>query len=475
MHKTAKFVPQKNRLLLRAISLFLVMAFGSQELAIAAPGQAGTPLESPLQMISQNPSLFEAPLEFVSMKEVHPGNNGSLIILIEDAHSNYSAQKNLANALDAIMTKYGVSLVLSEGGSEDCSLTALKKIAPPEVWKKIAKSYLLQGKIAGEEYLNLISDHPMKIMGLEDIPLYLKSVQNYANLADKRQLNLNYLKEIRGALGKLKNKLYPEELKQYEKLTAGSLQPAADQNFETRFKMLLELATKKNVDLSSFPNVMKLTELQLKEKLINFEAANLEQAALFDEISKKAPNEIPRLAALARDDSTKKLFLLSHFENTLNISKQNNINVKQYPNWLAYGDYLKDFAALDLDRTLEELTKAEDKTYAQLLLTEDERLVRAIDRYLGLLESAYRIQMTTKEFEMFRLNEPDFGTIPYLAFINRKLVEAGYFQDLIPYKNLFEEGKTYLETFYESVGQRDFAFMRNIEKIMGPPGLRVEG
>ena len=38
----------------------------------------------------------------------------------------------------------------------------------------------------GEEYLNLVSDRPMKIIGIEDAALYEESVDNYRVLAEKR-------------------------------------------------------------------------------------------------------------------------------------------------------------------------------------------------------------------------------------------------------------------------------------------------
>ena len=83
---------------IRAISLVLVMTFISQELCYAAPAESLGPLRSPnpIEIISQDSTRFEAPAEFVTMKEVHRGTNGKLIIHIQDAHSNYSGQKNLA-------------------------------------------------------------------------------------------------------------------------------------------------------------------------------------------------------------------------------------------------------------------------------------------------------------------------------------------------------------------------------------------
>ena len=562
-------MPRKKRLILRVFSLFLACIFVMQELCSAQGFEPAAVKSAPLQSLCKNPSLFEPPLEFSSLKEIYSGTNNSLIILIEDAHSNFSGQENLANTLDAIMKKYGVSLVLAEGGADDCTLEPLKKLAPPNVWKKVAKSYLRQGKIAGEEYLNLISNHPMKIMGLEDIPLYLKSLKNYATLAEKREENLKYLMEIRTALTKLKKKYYPKGLLEYEYQG----RRIEDRNFEASFKTLIRLAvslrggrsrrsnlidstdtqiaalptgrqasTKSgglamtHVDsdvFSDFPNIQKFITLQQKESQINFELANLEQAALLEEIDKHMSSSFPQslsgnpdtetnalsgspISAEGRirrrldggkafgDDKTKtNMSLFCHFENTLNIANEKHLVLENYPNWSAYGEYLKEFSNLELDKMLEEFEKLEDEVYrgviarspqamkqsnlqlAQiaalptgrqapaksrgLAMTSDVKdalLIRSIDRYLNLLESAYHIQMTTQEFEMFEANEPDFSTLAYQAFINRKLAELGYFEDLIPYQHIFEEDKKYLKDFYSSVSERDLAFMKNMENVM---------
>ncbi len=471
------------------IALVLALSFSVMEVAYAAPYESIKAGEIPLQVISEDVSRLEAPAEYTTLREIHKGNQGILIIHFQDAHSNLSGQQNMANALDALMSKYGISLILSEGGSNDCSLTPIKNIAPPEVWKRIAKSYLVQGKITGEEYLNLVSDHPMKIMGIEDIALYVKSVSHYADLADKREEILDYLKAIQISLNKLKRKLYPADLIAYEdKKKNGSGNGSANGNgngngsFETSFKDLLELAQTRKIDLSEFPNIMTLVELQLKEKLIDFDAANLEQAALAEEIAKKGGGEDLK-AHLEKMNQMKgaKVSQYAYFQNTFRMAEQKNISLVKYPNLQRYVEYLSDFSELDLDQVLDELTKAEDKVYLhviaseakQSMSTEDARLVRAIDRFLALLKTAYNIQMSTKEFELFKVNEPDFGTLPYLAFINRKLAEAGYFEDLVPYKNLLEEGKKSLTAFYDSVGQRDHAFIQNTERILKQENQKV--
>ena len=150
----------------------------------------------------------------------------------------------------------------------------------------------------------------------------------------------------------------------------------------------------------------------------------------------------------------------------MNIAELNHVDTSKYENLLAYGEYLKEFSSLDLEQLMDEMEKLEDEVYVSKLTADDARLTRSIDRYLRLLDSAYKIQMSTKDFNLFKINEPDFLTASYQAFLNRKLAEAGYFEDIIPYENILEESQKSLEEFYQSVSERDLAFMKNIEKEM---------
>ena len=431
-------------------TLGLAFAFFAQEMSLAAP----------LAQVRQ-PMLLEIPPEFAALKEMHTqSSDAPFLIHIQDAHANISGQENLAKTLDVLMERYGVSLILSEGGSGDCSLTSFKKIASQETWNKVAKSFLMQGKIAGEEYVNLTSKRPMKIMGVEDMPIYMKNVEQYAVLAEQREAALSYLKEIRRAVEKLKVRFYPKQLLDYEKS-----HPETGDHFEESFKKLSDIAAENRVSLDEFVYLEKLRRLKERENIINFSLANLEHAALVEEIAQSAVKKA--------DPSSERVQQLAYFQNTLNIARGKGIAVARYTNLLAYVDYLEAFADLDLDKILEELEKAEDKVYAGVLKNRDARLLRSIDRYLRLLVEAYNIRMTTKEFDLFRANEPDFATFPCLAFLNRKLLEQGYSQDVIGTQDALDKGKQALEAFYRSVGERDFVFMRNVRNILSREKQKV--
>ena len=103
--------------------------------------------------------------------------------------------------------------------------------------------------------------------------------------------------------------------------------------------------------------------------------------------------------------------LFAYFQKTLNIAKANNLDITKYENLNKYGEYLREYSQLDLDKVLDEQAKLEEQAYVKILeKNADGRMLAAIDRYVSLLFSAFRIQMTTDDFNSYTLNEPDFGT-----------------------------------------------------------------
>jgi hypothetical protein len=160
-----------------------------------------------LSDVINDPSLIDIPFEHVTLREARKGTNGKLIIHIQDAHANYSGQKSLAKALGFYMDAYGVQTVLTEGGDRDVTLDPLKKFLNQKDWLIVANKMLLENLITGSEYLNLTSEHPMKLMGIEYTDLYEKNLVAYAEMATHREDLVQYLHKIKISVERIKGKI----------------------------------------------------------------------------------------------------------------------------------------------------------------------------------------------------------------------------------------------------------------------------
>ena len=176
----------KYRYTVRVLSLIISFSFLLQEVVLGNPdgialNSTPAPVLSQINVseIVQNPSKLAVPFEYSSLKEVHPGTNGKLIVHIQDPHANYSGQMAIAKTLDRLMTSTGQCLILAEGAAQDATLTEAKAGIGKQDWQIAARRFLQDGVIVGAEYLNLTSDHSIKIMGVEEKDLYLKALETY--------------------------------------------------------------------------------------------------------------------------------------------------------------------------------------------------------------------------------------------------------------------------------------------------------
>lgn len=433
---------------------------------IAAAQPIPLPPPMAISQFINDPARIDMPLENVTVQEIHPGTNGKLIIHIQDAHANLSGQQSLAKALDKLLTQYDLRLVLVEGSARDSSLDEIRKLAPLKEWSIIARRFLYEGIISGEEYLNLTTEHPMKIIGVEYRDLYDEAVKAYAAIVDRRKDILHYLYQAKVSLDRLKVRMYPRELKDYE-ARKGPNDGTSTIDFKTGFSDLMKLAAQAEYPLTEMPQVKKLKELMEKESRVDFDKASKEQEAILKGLSVAGANEEVRAFSEAsrrlRYSQVSQYLLI---QKLLQTASKREVAIENFPELMAYAGYLEKFTDLKMEALMTELEYLEDKVYEKLLPDDNARKVRAIDRFLGLLGNAYKLQMSSHDFGMFTFNEKDFKTEGWLAFMNRQLVDLGFFESLVPYKPYLEDARADFGRFYQLVGERDNAFVENAHRIM---------
>jgi MoxR-like ATPase len=262
----------------KPISLFLSLVFCFSQAAqaysvsgLAVSSQASNPLDTVLQ----DPHYFVVPAKFARLGNVHKGNQKKLIIHIQDPHANLSGQENLKETLDQIISSYKINLVLSEGGEGDLTLAPFKQTVPGKVWERVVKSYFLKGRLTGEEYLNLTSRRSIKIEGIEDKALYDRNAWQYAKLAKMREEILAYLARCQSTVKRIKERLYPKSLLEYERLKTSDGQ---------NMTKLFSLAREKKISFYPFWNIKRLLRLERKKQALDLLKSNVDWDALLKEL-----------------------------------------------------------------------------------------------------------------------------------------------------------------------------------------------
>lgn len=391
-----------------------------------------------------------------SVTDAYRGASEKLVIHIQDAHTNLGAQKNLAKILDEIIQQYGVDLVFVEGGTGNDSLSFLRGYAGSGVRKRVAMRFLEKGEISGEEYLDIVSEMPFTLWGIEDPSLYEKSLVTYARVIEVRKAALAYLDRLTRAVDAVKPRIYSAEFFGFEKAAVDFRKTRL--TFTDYFERLRAESGKNGIDFAGFENLVRLESVRELESRVDFRKADAQQAEIVRRLSKSEP----LFAGLAQAADRLKLGRtpVQAFYDTLEARMGDaGLPLELYPEFDAYLRYLRGFSAIDIRALLDDIERIEGEVFARYAGDPDSVRLREITRYVDLLRNYFSLKLKPSEFQTYKKNIKDFRIASWLAYLNRKLIEFGRHAEAVPLDNVLDDRQGQVEAFYRTVEARDHAFV----------------
>jgi hypothetical protein len=213
-----------------------------------------------------------------------------LVVLIQDAHAHYEAQRSLAEILRHLVLQHGLEWVLVEGGAGDIDLSELSRGVPPVHAQQVAESYLKSGKISGEEFLDMtLTDHELRLWGLENPALYRQNVEAYFEFYKEQEAALKTIWSLLERAEELRKKHYPPVFYEFETLKAQS---------ETReistlayFNVLADQAKREGISFEPFPVFREWLALREKETGLDSAKLELEKKEITQALSRSLTKE----------------------------------------------------------------------------------------------------------------------------------------------------------------------------------------
>jgi len=388
------------------------------------------------------------------------------IYLLQDAHVNESAQKNIAKTLDHILQKEPVKYVFLEAGSGNDSLSVLRKYADLEKRVEVAKSFLKKGYIQGPDYLDLTSEQNFILWGVEDKSLYFKGLEDYRFLKDKREHLNAYLEKVARAVKTLKSKLFNPSLELFDEKREGYLK--GDLSLTDYFDALVGEAQKLGLPLDqSFPYLAGLRRVKEKEVGINFSKASEEQIKAFSSLSEADQKELAEanrqennpFAIDAREHKEAKAFFA--------LLEEKIKNAADYPELFKYFDYLKETEKLNPEKILAEKEKLESLIYASLARSKDEKRLTQVSRAQEVLKRLFNLSLTFEDREALERDPQNFDIVQISGFLNKKIMDlASRYEDALFLDPGYEQAYLKAKEFYDLTRERDKVFIQNILQKM---------
>lgn len=408
---------------------------------------------------------FQIPSQFGTIKEVFEAPNGQpsgpIIIQIQDAHCNYEAQKNLAGILDYLAREKKLRLIMVEGGSGDVSLSFLRTFADKKAREEIADKYLRDGKISGEEYLDIISDYDLELFGIEDPVLYDTNLDSFLNIEGYKEQGLKDADNLKEVVEALKPHIYNTQLLQLDEKKA---------NFEKKSlsladycAFLQELAGQKAIKLDGYKQLKSFRDSSTLEKTIDFKQAETERGLYIKELAKKLEGAaVKDLIAKTQAFKDKKISA-QEFYDYLRSAAQDKLDLKKdYPRFDAYMLYVSAGKNIDAEALIKEISSLENEVRGSLFVNNDERSLSGISHAVDMLVRFLKLDLTPAEYESMQADRSDYMTAAWISFLvdNCRRYQLALRPEA---SGIIDDNFDKLDSFYKVGIDREQAFLKNIK------------
>jgi len=433
---------------------FLFNIFG-YELAWAVSPSGGFALPRSGANTGATPGHFILPSHLGEVKEVYHGSNPNTIIHIQDAHCNYSAQKNIKSIIEYLNTNYKVNLIGLEGGEGDYDLSVFTRIKDLNLRNKVANYFLKEGRINGAEYFAILNPDKVTLKGVENSKLYIKNLNIYKeHLKHKPKID-QALNTLENHITKQKQKIYSKKLLELDKKS----NQYHNQELELKeyLTYLSDCRGKKSfaptVETQNFVSLQTLTQIIEQEKEIDFASCETERTNLINTLKNHlAKVELHNLLkwtidfknGLVKED----FFYLYILEKT----RSCHIDVDTlYPNLVKFARFLRKYEELDKYALFKELNEFEEHIFNELSDNDEQRQLYKLSKDFTILDKFFNIQLTRDEYEYYKNGDT-------------LLLKQG-----VPIFATLTKYQKSLEPFYELSLKRDEAFIKNLSTIHDPP------
>jgi hypothetical protein len=352
-----------------------------------------------------------------------------------------------------------------EGGWGNVSLSYLRSYADRERRLEVAEEYLKEGKISGEEYLDIVSDYDIELEGLEDEALYKDNLNAFFEIEKFRKGATKELDTINAVVTKLKEKIYPQQVLELEKTKQDYEDSKA--SFAAYYERIYDLAKKTSQPLTQFSNFNDFIRVTESEKNIDFPAVEKERSVLIEKLSKDLSKQ--RLATLVTKSLEFRLNKLtpSEYHSYLMQEAQSaGEDLGRYQNLEKYVAYIKSHEDIDTNRLFEEAEELSTKIKDRLLPDARQKRLNEISNAARILDNFLNLRLIPNDFKYYKEHKNDFITAAWADFLT-ELAERNKLKiaAITPAYDI-DNNLSSLVRFYEIANERDDVFVKNAVRLM---------
>ncbi|MBI4549680.1 MAG: hypothetical protein HY714_02010, partial [Candidatus Omnitrophica bacterium] len=233
---------------------------------------------------------FSAPLEvpaaFGELSRAYRGAGDELVVLIQDAHANFEAQKNISSILGHLLERHGVRWIGVEGAQGYLAASFLSSYPNRGAVETVARQFMQDAKLSGPEYA-AVAEHPeLLLYGVEEDGLYRQNRAVFIEALDYKGRDEELVAALRNLLLKIAKKIFSPEL--YELVTRSENFRRENKNLIAYLGHLQDAASRAGLDTARYPQIVTFIELNEIHRALDSEAVQKEVRHLRAALGMKA-------------------------------------------------------------------------------------------------------------------------------------------------------------------------------------------
>jgi hypothetical protein len=394
-----------------------------------------------------------------------PGEGANVIIHIQDIHTNYEAQKNLSKILELMIKENGLKLIMVEGGWGDVSLSYLRSYADSERRQEVAEEYLREGKISGEEYLDIVSSYDITLEGIEDEELYKKNLDTFFEIETFRHEALAELEALSVVINQLKQKLFSPQLIELEKIK----QDYDNENITLAeyYRYLHTMASRLHQNTAAYPNFARFMAVIESERAIQFPVVEKERAALIERLSKNlSKQELTTLVTKSLEFRLNKMTPIQYHTYLMNTADKAGEQTGRYTNLEKYIEYIRANETIDTAMLFEEADALLRAVEDALIKGAHQKQLYGISRSAQVLYNFLHIKLVPADFKYYKNNRDLFVTAGWIDFLTQQSERGRLRTTDVKSAYTLDKNLSALVRFYDLANVRDDAFVQNAIRLM---------
>lgn len=195
-----------RRVISAGLSLCLLITSGGPVQAAPAEGPAFSSPAFPSKV-----SEIKIPANIGTVQEAYQGGE-RLVILVQDAHSIPSAQRNIRNLIDYFQQTHGLSTVAVEGARGRLDAQVFRSFPEREKMKAVFSRYLEAGELTGTTFAAVFNAREADYRDVEDWDLFEEGYGYYLTALENSAEIRGILERVSADLAREKENLYAPEL-----------------------------------------------------------------------------------------------------------------------------------------------------------------------------------------------------------------------------------------------------------------------